>query len=809
MIPPPLSPDEDRRLAALRGFGILDSLPEAQYDDITKLAARICDVPMVAISLVDGDRQWFKSIVGLDVCETSRDVSFCAHAMLGGEVMVVRDATCDARFADNPLVLDGPRIRFYAGAPLETSDHHPLGALCVIDTVPRELSPAQLDALQVLGRQVMAQLELRRTLAEQAELNRRLRASEAEARRLSFIARQSAHAIVITDLAGRIEWANRAFDEMTGYEATEYLGRKPGSLLQGPDSDPAVIARMREHLLLRKEIRCEIINYRKSGTPYWLQLEIQPFLDEAGAHVGFMSIQLDVTRRKLAECALRESESRFRALAASSPIGIFQTDPVGCCVYTNERWREIYGLNAEQSLGAGWVQTLHPEDCAGVFESWRAASRHGREYEHRFRLMRSDSAVRHVHLHARPLADETGRITGYVGTVADITAAVEAEATLTAARDAALAASRAKGDFLAMISHEIRTPMNGILGFTEMLQGTPLTAQQARFAAIIRDSGEDLLTIINDVLDSSKIEAGHLDLEQSAFDLRLVVETVLELLLPRAREKKLTLTFECPPDLDPLVVGDRVRVRQVILNLVGNAVKFTDSGGVSIVLSRRADGAMHVAVRDTGEGIPPDKQSLLFEKFPQVDASPSRRHGGTGLGLAICRQIIGLMGGEIGVVSPPAGGSEFWFTLPRRSEPQPAATPAGSPPPATHPRAGLRILLAEDNPTNQMLARLILEALGCTVTVASDGEAAVDSFRQETPDLVLMDCQMPRLDGYAATRALRALEGAGPRTPVIALTANATSDDREKCTAAGMDGFVGKPIHSEELRALLARWFPA
>jgi PAS domain S-box-containing protein len=809
MIPPPIPSDEAKRLAALRGYGIPDSLPESEYDDITRLAARICDVPVVAISLVDGDRQWFKSSIGLDMSEISRDVSFCAHAMLGQGVMLVPDAARDPRFADNPLVLGGPRIRFYAGTPLVTSDRQPLGALCVIDIVPRELSPVQFEALEALGRQVMAQLELRRTLAEQTALNRRLADSESESRRLSLIARQSAHAIVITGLDGRILWANQAFAGMTGYDEAEYLGRKPGSLLQGPDSDPAVVAMMREHLRFGKNIHCEIINYRKNGAPYWLQLEIQPFCDETGDQIGFMSIQLDVTRRKLAECAVRESEARFRGLAASSPIGIFQTDPVGCCVYTNERWREIYGLNAEQSLGAGWVQSLHPEDCAGVFESWRAASRHGREYEHRFRLLRADGSGRHVHLRARPVTDDAGKVTGYVGSVADITAAKEAEAALQAACDAALAASRAKGDFLAMISHEIRTPMNGILGFAQMLQGTPLTPQQTRFAGIIRDSGEDLLTIINDVLDTSKIEAGHVELEQRAFDLRVVVENVLELLSPRARERHLALTLDCPDDLDTHVVGDRVRVRQIILNLAGNALKFTETGEVRILLSRLPDGSLRLAVRDTGDGIPTEKQAALFEKFSQVDSSPSRRHGGTGLVLAICRQIVGLMGGSIGLLSPPGGGAEFWFTLPPRPESSPITSPALPAAPAAEPRAGLHILLAEDNPTNQILARLILEALGCSVTVASDGESALECYRDARPDLVLMDCQMPRLDGYEATRALRALERDGHRTPVIALTANATTGDREKCEAAGMDGFVCKPVHAEELRAVLARWFPA
>jgi PAS domain S-box-containing protein len=393
----------------------------------------------------------------------------------------------------------------------------------------------------------------------------------------------------------------------------------------------------------------------------------------------------------------------------------------------------------------------------------------------------------------------------------DVTAQKAAEAALQEAHDVAVATTRLKSQFLANVSHEIRTPLNGIIGMTRLLLGTPLDERQRDYAETVSRSAESLLAIINDLLDFSKIEAGRLTVERIPFQLDELLQDVLALQAPRAQAKGLSLVVDRRCELPEWLLGDPLRVRQILLNLVDNAIKFTAQGEVRIIVEPArlpAGEGYRFTVSDTGIGIPTEAQSRIFEAFAQADGSTSRRYGGTGLGLAICRQLAELMQGRLMLDSQPGAGSAFHLDLPLPVTEAPVEQ-SESMPDLPH-FCNTRVLVAEDNPVNQKLTRLMLENLGVEVLEAHDGRAAWELVRQEPLDLVLMDCHMPELDGLQATRAIRAWEADQglARLPIIALTANAMPGFEETCRQAGMDGYLLKPLREEGLARTLAHWLP-
>lgn len=519
---------------------------------------------------------------------------------------------------------------------------------------------------------------------------------------------------------------------------------------------------------------------------------------------------LEVSKRELAA-----SEARFRAMSDSAPMGIYLTAGDGPFVYTNSAHQRITGLSRDELLGYGWARCIPESDRDRVLAEFRNCMKRREVYDRTLTLERPSGEAVWIATRAAPII-ENGELHGYVGVCEDITTRMQVEVELRTAKQQAEAADRAKGEFLANMSHEIRTPITAIMGFADLLMAPGNNAEEsAEHARTILKSSEHLLTIINDILDLSKIEAGRMQVERIECDPGQIIQDVAATLRHRAVAKGIRLIVELPPSDIMRVRSDPTRLRQVLFNLVGNAVKFTDTGEVRIGATCECDPeartcTLRISVADTGIGMSQTQVAGLFQSFRQGDASTARKYGGSGLGLAICGKLAEIMGGSISVTSAVGRGSTFTFTVQTGI----AANDAGDVAPrealesVENIRLPVRILLAEDGPDNQRLLMHILKKAGATVAVADNGEIAVrsalESLGAGTPfDLILMDMQMPEMDGCAATIALRR---AGWTGPIIALTAHAMSEERTRCVEAGCDDFATKPISRSSLLTLCRDW---
>jgi len=535
--------------------------------------------------------------------------------------------------------------------------------------------------------------------------------------------------------------------------------------------------------------------------------------------------------RRQSEAALRQSEERLRLIIDSAIDAVVIVDAEGIVHAWNPQAERTFGWTAAEAIGRSLGDLIVPLELRGAHEAGMrryretgegrvlgkrlempAIDRHGRQ----FTVELSISAIHRPDVRDTEAGSRSGRPVLFSGFLRDITARLEAEAALRRAKEDAEAAAAAKAEFLATMSHEIRTPMNAIIGLTGLLLDADLPPEQASYLNTVRESGETLLTIINDILDFSKIDAGLLLLERLAFSPADLAADVVELFRPSAQAKGLALETTVRPDVPAAVLSDPGRLRQVLNNLVANAVKFTATGTITLVVDSSADGrALELVVSDTGVGIAPDVIPRLFTPFSQADSTMSRRFGGTGLGLAISDRLARLLGGTITVDSELGVGSTFRVRVP--VEPTSAdalpAAPAVRREIRSHTGAAskVRALIVEDNPANQLVATAMLRRLGIRADQASDGLEAIEAVRRVPYDVVLMDCQMPGMDGYESARRIREAEragGAARRVSIIAMTANALKGERERCIEAGMDDYLAKPVRLTQLADALERWVP-
>ena len=661
--------NEKERLEALKAYQILDTKNEEQFDRLTKLASLICNTPIALVSLIDEQRQWFKSAVGLDVPHTAREISFCQHAIMGDDLFEVQSTKNDQRFINNPLVTGAPDIRFYAGYPLKDPSGYNLGTLCVIDTQPKKLSSEQKLALELLAKEVVSQMVAR--------------INNIELLKLKKLFELSLDLICVAGTDGFLKNINPAFVNTLGWTKEELLSKPFLEIIHPED---------------REKTALEIDSFKKGE--HTAQFEAR-FLKKNGQYI--------------------------------------------------------------------WL-------------SW---------------IAKADISQGEAFAIARDVTENKQQVTELI-----------------LAKNLAESATKVKEEFLSNMSHEIRTPLNAIIGFNELLAQSELNEGQKKQVDIISIASKNLIGILNDILDTSKLESGNIKLDESPLSIKNTIENAIELQRADAKAKNIKLLMVIDQDLPQYIMADGNRINQILLNLINNGIKFTKKGYVEVKVIEMArndnQSTIRFVVKDTGIGIPDNKKDSIFERFTQAENSTTRKYGGTGLGMYIVKSLVQLHNGTIELNSILDKGTEINIDISFEISPNAAEKAIGkvvdkpviAPIEAPKTLKGIRILVVEDNEHNQILARTFLEKNQAIVDIAEDGLIAVEKVKNNAYDIILMDLQMPNMDGLQATKIIR--EELKLVIPIIACSAHSMAGVKENCLSNGLNDYILKPYKEKTIINVLS-----
>ncbi|MCO5937378.1 PAS domain S-box protein [Mucilaginibacter sp. RB4R14] len=1028
---------ESKRLQALNSYGVLDTLPEKEYDAITRLASYICQAPLAFISFIDDKRQWFKSRVGLDIESVPISDSFCRHTILTDQLVVVPDTTQNELFCEAEMVTGEFGIRFYASVPLIDPDGYRIGTLCIFDQKVKHLSDEQRDALRTLADEVMSHLTLRKQkkeLEKSLELHKEFsnlfsssseihfiagadsnietindavltilgytpeqaigrslwdfvagknrdlyaplienaiqsqkpfdletktvtRSGEVkhiswtavnkggkwfasgrdttfqqnlidETRQLSLVASKIRNGVVISNINDEVVWINDAFETITGYSLQDVQGKFFGEVLKGGPKNAEAEAILAEARKNNQPYEVELCITSKDGRAVWILVTNTVIYAEDGTLDKYIRIITNITARKQAE----HDVEILSFAARKSPSGIMIRDAKSEIIWMNEAMEHIIGYSIEELKGqTARTKLIGPDTNLEVYEGAVQAVKENRPYEVEIKIYKGDGSTAWVLISNSPLFNETGnverqicvmvditerkkveeeltmlslvaskttsgvvindsagkvewvnnafeKITGYtlddvkdkhlgdslkgeltdvsiitkarelsekkqsfevdlliyrsdgqplwisvinsvimgedgkvdkyIETIIDITAKKKAELELISAKEEALQLSRAKDMFIGVMSHEIRTPLNAVIGMSHLLlNDNPLESQKENLS-ILKFSAENLMTLINDVLDFTKIETGNIELEKANLNMRDMVQSIIGSMKYKADEKNIYLTQNIDESVPDIVLGDRARLIQILLNLVSNSVKFTAKGGVNIDLKvidqTKETVRIRFGVSDTGIGIAKNKLNTIFELFKQAEADTTRNYGGTGLGLAISKRLIELHDSRINVDSVLGEGSTFWFTITFNKLVNHQTNTKNN----VNTGLNINVLVVDDNQINRLLINKVLKKWGATADFAENGQEAIDKLEMHKNfDVVLMDVHMPVMGGLEATGVIRSKSDAYfQKLPIIALTASMLSNQMGQIENAGMNDYILKPFDPTTLFEKLSRY---